>query len=248
MAVVLEASQLSRSNNMHSRNFSGIEICFRPEKDEEYIPDEVIVQDCYNLRSLRPQEFQYVLDIGGHIGSFVCLAACLWPSARIATVEPHPETCEVLRRNVARYGSRVQVIHAAVAKVSGEAQLCEAHSSMCLLDEFWPSAPAKITVPAYTMQEILAITKFPRIDFLKLDCEGGEYIALQQLAEARLLSRVGLIRGEWHIEAWNDRIERALAATHSLTITKPLHYDQGYFWAHRSSMPDFSLQIPASLS
>jgi FkbM family methyltransferase len=54
-------------------------------------------------------------------------------------------------------------------------------------------------MPTVTLEEVMARYDLPRIDVLKLDCEGSEYSIL----EHGPIDRVGLIVGEYHgFERW----------------------------------------------
>ena len=54
-----------------------------------------------------------------------------------------------------------------------------------------------------TFRELYAID---RIDFLKTDCEGGEYYIFNEENIDFLVDNVGVVVGEWHLETSEQKI------------------------------------------
>ena len=71
---------------------------------------EVVTE--YDLQSLPKMLEPRVLDIGANVGTFAIACCHLWPSARVMSFEPHPETFRLLRGNVA--GMAVEVHNQAI--------------------------------------------------------------------------------------------------------------------------------------
>lgn len=46
-----------------------------------------------------------IFDVGGHLGSFSCLAKSLCPDVKIVLVEPNPRSLELVRLNLQRFGN-----------------------------------------------------------------------------------------------------------------------------------------------
>lgn len=61
------------------------------------------------------------VDVGAHVGNHSIYAAKR--GARVVAVEPHPATCHLLRRNVARNAVDVQIIQAALGAEFGAASI-----------------------------------------------------------------------------------------------------------------------------
>jgi FkbM family methyltransferase len=142
---------------------------------------EIFAEDCYHfswfLGSLNRQPLQ-VLDIGGQVGTFSCRLAQLQPQAKITTYEPSPTTAEYLRGNVARNGfaGRVNVVEAALAATEGTAEFDDngAGSGENSLVSSARGTVGTVTVQTTTFDKAVAAAGAP-IDFVKMDCEGGEY-------------------------------------------------------------------------
>jgi FkbM family methyltransferase len=143
---------------------------------------EIFAEDCYSLRwflgPLLDRPIQ-VIDIGGHIGTFSTSLAALHPYARISAFEPSPTTSGFLRRNVEQngFGSRVTVYERALAGSSGFAEFDDngAGSGLNGLVSAGHNTTGTATqVQTTTFDDAVTSAEAP-IDFVKIDCEGGEY-------------------------------------------------------------------------
>lgn len=188
-------------------------------QDAAGIYDEVIVRDCYRLRSILTPP-AVVLDLGAFYGAFSVFAAAMWPDARIVAVEGNPHRVDQLQANVARNGlsSRVAVCPTAVvgtARASGPPEHL-AEIAAWMRDK--------------TTTDVLAlIERFGVPDLLKIDIEGWELGVLERLHQAGLLARIPVITGEWHFREAHEWIMEYVPRTHELTIE---HNVPGWTWEH----------------
>jgi FkbM family methyltransferase len=146
---------------------------------------EIFAEDTYRLNWFlgdpvdRPMQ---VLDIGGHIGTFACRLAQLYPAAVIQVFEPSPVTAGYLTRNVRQNGlsDRITVVEAAVTATKGFALLADngggsGLNSLIAAAGAGSAGSANPTeVPTVVFDDVVAETPGP-IDLVKIDCEGGEY-------------------------------------------------------------------------
>ena len=174
---------------------------------------------------LRPDDT--VIDIGGNVGMFVLWAAPQLPRGRIVTVEPNPAALGCLKLNVESNGLRnVEVVAAAVGAAEGETALVynpgfEAHAHAASVQApwyykgRWPARIARWIAPrasrggpdaafnqriAVKQMRLAAIMDEHRLDvvnFLKIDCEGGEYETLRGM-DADHWARVERVVVEYH--------------------------------------------------
>ncbi|HEX3460009.1 MAG TPA: FkbM family methyltransferase [Acidimicrobiales bacterium] len=144
---------------------------------------EIFAEDTYRLNwflgPLMQRPIQ-VLDIGGHIGTFACQLAQVHPGATIQCFEPSPTTAGFLRRNVAQngLGDRISVSERALAAETGFAVFDDnggGSGTNGLVGAGRSVASGTATkVETVAFDEAVASTPAP-IDFVKMDCEGGEY-------------------------------------------------------------------------
>lgn len=180
------------------------------------VVNEVIVGDSYKLdiRHLMPLRESFVIDVGAHIGTFARIWHMRNPAAKIVCVEVCPENWPILEVNTALIAT---VEHAACTYESAPIIL---HNS--ILDEGNATGGSYLTLPdspvtslywkdtrpirKVTLEQLMQKYGFPRIDCLKLDCEGSEFSILEH---ASCMDRIGFICGEYHgRERWERLIAR----------------------------------------
>ena len=142
---------------------------------------EIFAEDCYRLEWLlgplldRPIQ---VVDIGGHVGTFACRLTQLHPKASVVSCEPSATTAGYLRRNAEQNGvsDRVAVYQRAVAATTGRALFHDngGGSGLNGLAAAGHASGPSTEVETIAFDEVIASAPAP-VDFLKIDCEGGEY-------------------------------------------------------------------------
>jgi FkbM family methyltransferase len=138
-------------------------------------PGEVFGLGEYEYPWLDWSRFDYVLDIGAHVGAFTA-----WVTARskcrILALEPNPATRALLEANVKRLhlGDRVAVRGWALAGGPGVRRLrpdADSAASGLVLDV----AIGDVQVEAVDLAGAIAAAGFPHVDVVKMDIEGAEY-------------------------------------------------------------------------
>lgn len=170
----------------------------------EYIElfyNENIVSHCYE-QHFRVQPGDIVLDIGANVGTFA-LSVLERKPHKIICVEPSDKFINSLRKNVAGYP--VSLVYKAIgnkdefnlpySKRSTYVELVDREASVFHLTTL------KTLVNDYSLHYI---------DFLKFDCEGGEFSIFTEENRDFILSSVKHISGEWHIAYMDNAIENFL--------------------------------------
>jgi FkbM family methyltransferase len=141
-----------------------------------------------------------VVDIGANIGSFSVYAAWLEPTARVLAVEPLQDNYSLLKRNAERNRlGNLETFRCGVMGKAGEITIyhgsasAEGSSSVVKSDAVDETLSEK--VPCISFAELL--DKVPRVDFLKVDCEGAEFDFIPE-APSSALKKVRKIAMEWH--------------------------------------------------
>jgi FkbM family methyltransferase len=145
-----------------------------------------------------------ILDIGSNIGSSILFFREQFPAARIYGFEPHPETFEVLQKNVGSLSS-VEIFNyglgAADATLSipfDGADFSRFMSHDKTADWSGPLSPTVCQIKhSGNAMRNLGLTK---ADLIKIDCEGAEYDVLTSLP-AEMLRACKWIVGEMHDES-----------------------------------------------
>lgn len=166
--------------------------------------------DAYGIAHL--DNVEYALDVGAHVGGAAALLHKVFPMAQIVAVECCPENIPALRANV---GGFAEAIQAAVTYESGDLILASTvyegcrttGSSVVVRRERWDLGIVPWTWYAddyhlderplvkITIEEIMSRFSMPRLDFMKLDCEGSETSILHNCT---MLDRIRIIAGEYH--------------------------------------------------
>lgn len=126
-----------------------------------------------------------VLDIGAHHGFFTLLASRkVGAAGRVLAVEPSPrERRKLLRHLRLNRCANVRVEACALGSVPGETELFVVVGSETGCNSLRPPNTAepteRVRVPVLTVDACLERAKMPRVDFVKLDVEGGELEVLK---------------------------------------------------------------------
>jgi FkbM family methyltransferase len=176
-----------------------------------------LTQDEYGL----PQGMSgYALDVGGYLGSVGIALALDNPAMYVTIIEPVPANCDLIERNIAlnnvddrvilirgavgRGGEHVTVEYGYVGTEAAEHHAFVGNSSL----RFDTAIREKVT---YTG---LGLWEFTPLDFLKIDCEGGEWAFL----DCEVL--VPVIVGEAHaIDGYAGLDIVAMLPNHTVTLS-----------------------------
>jgi len=125
-----------------------------------------------------PKVGDLVVDVGANIGEYAIWAAKVaGPQGRVIAFEPNPHAISLLRRNVTLNGLKnVTIITKAVHAKKGTVKIytCPETTSS---DSVLPISKQSYMTKAMTLDS--ALSQERRIDLIKMDIEGAEYLALQ---------------------------------------------------------------------
>jgi FkbM family methyltransferase len=199
---------------------------------------DVYLEDCYGVAEL-PRAPRYVVDVGAHLGAFARRLHRRRRKAAIVCVEADPANLAALRANV---GDFATIVAAACTYEPGEVELFSTvfdgtqntggstvapwtNGQCCPPDSNTYCAAGPI--PKVTLEEIVARQFWPRIDLLKLDCEGSELSILEHCDLALLRHVVG----EYHDAArFHALMQRRFADWHLRILRQGA---MGLFWLWR---------------
>ncbi len=173
----------------------------------------------YHLPTFALPAPRLILDLGANVGYTAASLAARYPTARVLAVEMDAENAALCAQNLAPFGTRCEVIHAAVWVEPGAIAYAggDVHAYAIL-----PGAAAGArTAPAVTIDGLLQ--RFPGevADYIKMDIEGAEAEVLRPpLAWA---SRVKSLSLEVHPPATIERCRSALAAHGFACHVHPAH-------------------------
>lgn len=228
-------SIMSRSGPDGSRPASTISlpnglVCHLPSKKMRRIV-ETTIAEVFERGRYRRAGFDLgpddgVIDIGANIGIFTLWAAPQVPRGRILAVEPSP-AIEILRSNLGLNRlERVTSLQVAVGKADSEMELvfypyADVMTHDASLRRSWlmrvlmsGARSERIRVPTASLGQVIEFSKMTRVDYLKVDCEGGEYELCRNATAAdwRRVRRVSLEFHEYSPEHRHGEIVDILRA------------------------------------
>lgn len=200
-------------------------IIFRSDTWDSNIWNAIVEQNEYGINGIWPH---YVIDIGGHIGSFTYFMIERRQAIKSIVLEPDPSNLTILQHNLKPYvdDNRVNIINAGIG-LPGH-KLCMEHSAGQNTGGIAYVLSDHGTINTMLLDDIINIVNDNTHPILlKLDCEGCEYEALESCSQ---LHKISCIVGEFHVR--NTRNELTL---------KTLLESQNFAFAYHHTGPDIGL-------
>jgi FkbM family methyltransferase len=159
---------------------------------------QIFVRRCYPL----PPDCATIVDAGANIGLFALFAARERPNARIISLEPFPQTFQLLEQNIRANSleGRVLALQQALADSTGMRQMIafgESPTNRVVLHGMEDLSKPAQSVQSITLADLLEKHELETLDLLKMDVEGSEWEILFS-TPASVLRRIGSILLEYH--------------------------------------------------
>ncbi|WZO99468.1 FkbM family methyltransferase [Isosphaeraceae bacterium EP7] len=159
-------------------------------------------------------QVRLIVDCGANVGYTSVFMLNKFPNARVIAIEPDPDNLEVCRKNLAPYGSRVEVIRAGVWSHETNLKLVRPEGRDfewgIQVKEAAPGEPADLF--ATSIPAILERSGASTIDLLKVDIEGSEEVVFAK--DWGWLDHVKTIAIELHGQKRADVFFRAMGDYH----------------------------------
>lgn len=177
---------------------SGFRFIVRSAMDAWIIKETCLDRE-YETLSLPIQDGWTVVDIGASLGDFALLAASGHPNTVVYAYEPFPGSFELLERNIRlNRADNVRTLPHAVGSREGSCTL-DTSAEPVMAGRFRATATERrsVEVQGTTLDRIFADLGLTRCDYLKIDCEGGEFDILFSTSAATL-DRIDRVCLEYH--------------------------------------------------
>lgn len=149
------------------------------------ITQEIFIDRGYEtVREVK--EGDVVLDVGSSIGPFTYSILPKNPK-QVICVEPSHLEHDTLRANVGR--DNVTIIEKGIGPVDGQ----------IVIDEVFGANGLPMRIPSIKFDTLIKENNIERINFLKTDCEGGEYDIFNAENLFWIKDNVDFVVGEWHL-------------------------------------------------
>lgn len=136
-----------------------------------------------------------VVDIGANVGLFAYSLKDRNP-AEVICVEPSNSLYEPLRKNLARLPFKTTIMPYGIANMTGLKYIKET-------DYVYGDHKSPV-MAVITFDDLIKRNDIKYIDFLKVDCEGGEYDIFTEENHSFITDHVGYVAGEWHLSGLED--------------------------------------------
>jgi len=179
--------------------------------DSEII-NEVLKDDVYEFKIWKPSRNpKFIIDVGSHIGTFSLMAANMYPKAQILSFELLRENYEISLMNLQPF-SNIKVFNKAVIgeqipegvwksdrTYNSKPVFKDANPAECLGPRVdYSGSFKKQKLDCINFEEVFRDFNIDYIDYLKIDCEGGEYEIFPFLSKSKLIDKVLNLAVELH--------------------------------------------------
>jgi len=169
--------------------------------------DEIFVQKIYE-RFFEVEEGDLVMDFGASVGPFTFSILEKNPS-HVYCFEPSWKEIETLTKNLT--GSPVTIINKGITDLEGE----------ILFPHLFVSEGEDKRGISTTFKRIIEDLNIDKIDFIKTDCEGGEYNIFSPENLIWIKNNVRKIVGEWHLSSAEEKEKfRVFRDTYLMTFSE----------------------------
>lgn len=193
----------------------------RWETNDEGIVERIFGKNFYQVPDSMTGNI--VFDIGAHIGSFSILAKMR--GADVYSFEPVSDSFSILMENLQQNNINVNAFMFGI----GDSGFKEIYVDR---DNFGASSLYK-ELSNYSHQQLIKLIplsevfnqlKLPRIDFLKIDCEGSESMIFKDIFTNHIDEKINTIAVEFHFPDDEEGIINKLKKDFDVTRLAPLEY------------------------
>jgi FkbM family methyltransferase len=145
----------------------------------------------------------YIIDIGGHIGSFSYFMITQKNAKKSIIIEPDPDNFRVLKHNLDSLinEDKVHALNVGIGPKNTSLSLfAHVHQNTGGISYV---ASETGNIPTVSLDDLIDMVPQNEAILLKLDCEGCEYEALSSCLQLR---RINAIVGEFHNRGTNNQL------------------------------------------
>jgi FkbM family methyltransferase len=160
----------------------------------QMISNEIFDKNIYE-KYVKVKEGDVVMDVGSNVGAFTVSILNKNP-LKVYCIEPSNTLIDVIKQNTQ---NKCVYINKAISDKTSTETIKEGVHIYCNEGDEYETI---------TFKELIDENQIDKIDFLKIDCEGGEYDVFTEENKEWILSNVKHIAGELHLWGIIDSVNR----------------------------------------
>lgn len=209
------------------RNLMDVWIIKETCLDRDYESDAISIQDSWTI-----------IDIGAGLGDFAISVAYEHSNCQVYAYEPFPESFKLLEENIGLNSVRnVKAVPIAVGAHSGEMTLFATGAAVQHTTTQTSDLAEAISVQGLCLDDVFTLDALQTCDFLKMDCEGGEFDILFN-ASTITLEKIKNISLEYHNGVTKFSHQDLVGYLQQRgfqvrTVSNPVHNHLGFLYACR---------------
>jgi FkbM family methyltransferase len=207
-----------------------------------WILKETLLDRQYEKVSLPLQDGWTIVDIGAALGDYAVWAAKQTPHGHVIAVEPFSPSVSLLRSNVEKNRIfNVELFAGAITAASGSTTLQVEQGRIVQNSTAVNQKTANgVEVKTISLEDLFVKYGITKCDYLKMDCEGGEYEILFSAPEL-VLAKIDRICMEVHdgMTKHNreDMIQFLEKSGYKTRLTiNPVHAELAYLYAVKTTL------------
>lgn len=135
-----------------------------------------------------------IVNVGAHIGTFDLFIKNLFPSSKLISIEPNLANFDLLKKNIKINNLHdIETLNLALSNKNGKCSLFFSENQLNTGNLFRGTKESKIR--CMTLDRVVHKFLDKKIDLLKMDCEGCEYLTLTKISKNIQINNIFL---EYH--------------------------------------------------
>jgi FkbM family methyltransferase len=169
-----------------------------------------------------------ILDVGANVGLFALYVSPI--ADKIICIEPTPSHFNLLTK-LTKDISKIERINGALSNTTGEANFYTSISNTTTNSLISRDVDQVLTVKSYSLKDLVETTKLGKVDFVKMDIEGGEYIVLDEETLQYISENIPKILIEFHDCQHTNHALRYIEMFKNLGFeANHFHWDSVFFY------------------
>jgi FkbM family methyltransferase len=188
---------LPRNTILSMPLINGTKVFVRAKTADRMIFKEIFIEEIYNKHNIEIEDGDTVVDIGANIGIFSIYASSKVSRGKVFSFEPFEENYKILCKQI-QSNNLINVFpyNLGVSSITGEQTLYLSPTNTGGHSIKFDQGASSVLIKTITLSEFCKSNNIPRIDFLKIDCEGSEFEILEE--SPHILDRVKKLVMECH--------------------------------------------------